>query len=357
MRLSVAMIFASDNWAGASDEVLAAITAAGRSGMVAAYGDDEMTRRVEARLAEIFEHEVAVALVPTGTAANALAVATFSPPWGAVVLHEEGHIAVDECGAAEALAGTRTIRFPGRRGRLEATDLARRLAETPQGLHHGTLSLLSLTLPNEYGLLYTPAEIAALTAAAKAHGLATHVDGARFANAVARLGCAPADLTWRAGVDAISFGGTKGGCFMAEALVLFDRGRAEELAFRRKRAGHLVSKHRLIAAQYLAWLEGGHWLALATRANAMADRLADGIEASGRTRLAWRPEANEIFVHMAPDLAERLKAAGARFYDWSVAALDADDRPRDGEALWRFVTSFATTKADVDGFLAALATA
>jgi len=349
------MIFASDNWAGASDEVLAAISEAGRSGMVAAYGDDDVTRRVEARLAEIFEHEVAVALVPTGTAANSLAVATFSPPWGAVVLHEEGHIAVDECGAAEALAGTRTIRLPGRRGRLDAADLARRLAETPQGIHHGTLSLLSLTLPNEYGLLYTPDEVAALTKVAHAHGLATHVDGARFANAVARLGCAPADLTWRAGVDAISFGGTKGGCFMAEALVLFDRGRAEELAFRRKRAGHLVSKHRLIAAQYLAWLADGHWLALAAHANAMADRLAAGIAASDRARLAWTPEANEVFAFLAPERAERLKAAGARFYDWSVAALDAADRPREGEALWRFVTSFATTEAEVDTFVAALA--
>lgn len=345
------MIFASDNWAGACDEVLDAIAAAGRAAPAAAYGGDDLTKRVEARLAEIFEHEVAVAFVPTGTAANALACALFTPPWGAIVAHEEAHLAIDEAGAPEAFSGARVLRLPGRRGKLEASDLVRRLAETPTGLHHGTLSLLSLTQANEYGLAYSAAEIAALAEVARAHGMAVHMDGARFANPLARMDASPADLTWKAGVDVLSFGGTKGGCFMAEAVILFSPEKREELAFRRKRAGHLLSKHRLIAAQFDAWLKGDLWLRLATRANAMADRLAEGLAASPNARLAWAPQANEVFAHLSTTTAERLQAAGAAFYDWSVAALAPADRPLPGDALHRFVTSFATTEADVDRFL------
>lgn len=348
------MTFSSDTWAGASEPVLAALLAAGRAGTLPAYGADDLTRRLEARLAELFEREVAVFLVATGTAANALSVAAFTPPWGAVVAHEEAHLAVDECGAPEFFSGARTLRLPGRRGRLEATELARRLDETPQGLHHGTLSVLSLTSPNEYGLLYAPAEIAALAAVAKSRAMAVHLDGARFANAVARLGCAPADLAWRAGVDVMSFGGTKGGCLMAEAVVLFDVSKRDTLAFLRKRAGQLVAKQRLIAAQYLAWLDDGHWLALATHANAMADRLAAGLAAKREAALAWAPEANEVFVTMRPDVARRLHDAGVRFHDWSVAALTPEDRPAEGEKLWRFVASFATTADEVDAVLARL---
>lgn len=349
------MNFASDNWAGASEPVLAAITAAGRAGPMPAYGTDPITRRLETRFAELFEHEVAVLLVPTGTAANALSIAALSPPWGAVVVHEEGHLAIDECGAPEFFAGIRTLRLPGRRGRLDAADLARRLDAHPQGLHHGTLSVLSLSEPNETGCLYRPDEIAALARIAHDRGLGVHMDGARLANALVRLGCSPADVTWKAGVDVLSFGGTKGGCLMAEAIVAFDPARRDALAFLRKRAGHLVSKQRLIAAQFEAWLDGGHWLTLAAHADAMADRLADGLAASPNARLAWRPEANEVFVFMTEPVAAALEAAGARFHDWSTAALGPEDAPRPGEKLWRLVASFATTPAEVDAFLAALA--
>ncbi len=354
MPLSGTMNFASDNWAGACDQVLDAISAAGRAAPSPAYGTDPLTERVEARLAEIFEHEVTVAFVPTGTAANALSCALFTPPWGAVVAHEEAHLAVDEAGAPEALTGARVLRLPGRRGKLNADDLARRLAETPTGLHHGTLSLLSLTQANEYGLAHSPAEVSALANVAKQHGMAVHMDGARFANALVRLPCSPADLTWKAGVDVLSFGGTKGGCFMAEAVILFSPERREELAFRRKRAGHLLSKHRLIAAQFDAWLTGDLWLDLARHADAMADRLAQGFEASPFARLAWSPEANEVFVHLPATIARDLTEAGVRFYEWSVAALEPDDRPPAGETLCRFVTSFATTSSEVDHFLALL---
>ena len=348
------MIFASDNWAGATPEVAAALHAAALAAPAPAYGNDEATRRLEARFAEIFEREVLVLPVATGTAANALAIAALAPPWGAVVAHEEAHLAIDECGAPEFFAGTRTLRLPAARGRLTADVLAARLAEIPRGLHHGALSVLSLTSPNEYGLVWRPDDMKATCDVAHAAGLAVHLDGARFANALARLGSTPAELTWKAGVDVLSFGGTKGGCLMAEAIVAFDLSLAERLAYLRKRAGQLISKHRLVVAQFEAWLANGHWLAVAAHANAMADRLADAIAASREVRLAWRPEANEVFAFMTPATAARLEAAGARFYDWSEAALAPEDRPREGEKLWRFVTSFATTDAEVDAFAALL---
>ena len=347
------MIFASDNWAGASPKVLAALTAAA-AGPAPAYGDDDVTRRLEAAFARAFERDVDVFPVATGTAANALAVAAFSPPWGTLLIHEEGHLAVDECGAPEFFAGTRTHALPGRFGKLDAADLAHRLAAWPIGVHHGRLSVLSITQANECGRVYGLDEIRALADVAHTHGLALHMDGARLANAVARLGCSLADVTWKAGVDVLSFGATKGGCLMAEAIVSFRPDRREELAYRRKRAGQLISKHRFVTAQFEAWLDGGHWLELAAHANAMADRLAAGLRAACGARLAWEPEANEVFVIMSRETAARLTAAGARFYDWSTAGLADDDRPGPGEALWRLVTSFATTPAEVDAFLTAL---
>lgn len=349
------MFFASDNWAGASPKVLAALAAAGAAGPLPAYGDDETTRRLEARFAELFEREVDVFPVATGTAANALAVAAFAPPWGHLLIHEDGHLAADECGAPEFFAGTRTVGLPGRFGKLDAADLARRLAVWPVGVHHGRPAVLSIAQANESGRIHTPAEVAAAADVAHAHGLALHMDGARFANAVARLGCTPAEVTWKAGVDVLSFGATKGGCLMAEAIVCFAPGKREELAYRRKRAGQLISKHRLITAQFEAWLDGGHWLDLASRANAMTDRLAAGIRGCRTARLAWEPEANEVFVVMTPTAAARLTAAGAHFHDWPTAGLAAEDRPGDGEALYRLVTSFATTTEEVDAFLALLA--
>lgn len=349
------MMFASDNWAGASPKVLDALVAAGRLGPLPAYGDDEITRRLQTRFAELFEREVDVMLVATGTAANALSVAAFSPPWGLLFIHEEGHLAVDECGAPEFFAGTRTHPLPGRLGKLDPTDVAARLADFPTGVHHGRPSVLSITQANEVGQIYALDEIAALAAAAHDNGLALHMDGARFANALVRLGCTPAEMSWKAGVDVLSFGGTKGGCLLAEAIVSFVPGKAEELAYRRKRAGQLISKHRIVAAQFEAWLDGGHWLDLAAYANAMADRLAAGLAQTPGARLAWRPQANEVFAVMPLASAAALEAEGARFYPWSAAALPPEDRLADGEGLYRLVTSFATTAAEVDTFLAALA--
>lgn len=344
------MLFSSDTWAGASEPVLAALLSAGRGAPQPAYGADDTTRRLEARFCELFEREVAVFLVTTGSAANALAVAALTPRFGAVVAHEEAHLAIDECGAPEFFTGARVLRWPAARGRFTPEDLDRRLSEVPRGLHHGELSVLSLTSPNEYGLVWRPEELAAVTSVAKRHGLAVHLDGARFANAIARLGCSPAEATWKAGVDVMSFGGTKGGCLMAEAIVVFDPARAGDLAYLRKRAGQLVAKQRTISSQFEAWLADGHWLELASHANAMADALAAVMAATPGVRLAWAPQANEVFVFMAPSRAATLEAGGARFHEWSTAALTDGDRPRDGEGLYRFVTTFATTAEDVAAF-------
>lgn len=349
------MNFSSDTWAGASEPVLAALLAAGRGGPAAAYGADPTTKRLEARFSELFERDVAVFLVTTGSAANALAVTALTPPWGAVVAHEEAHLAIDECGAPEFFSGARVLRWPAARGKFTPEDLDHRLSEAPRGLHHGELSVLSLTSPNEYGLVWSPAELAAVTGVAKAHGLSVHLDGARFANAIARLGCSPAEATWKAGVDVMSFGATKGGCLMGEAIVAFDLSLRERLAYLRKRAGQLVAKQRLVSAQFEAWLADGHWLTLAAHANAMATRLAEVFARAAGMRLAWAPQANEVFVFMDAARAAALETGGARFHEWSTAALIGDDRPRAGEVLCRFVTSFATTDAEIATFADLLA--
>ncbi len=350
-----AMNFSSDTWAGASEPVLAALLAAGRGGPVPAYGADQTTKRLEARFSELFERDVAVFLVTTGSAANALAVTALTPPWGAVVAHEEAHLAIDECGAPEFFSGARVLRWPAARGKFTPEDLDRRLSEAPRGLHHGELSVLSLTSPNEYGLVWSPAELAAVAGVAKAHGLSVHLDGARFANAIAASGCTPAETTWKAGVDVMSFGATKGGCLMGEAIVAFDLSVRERLAYLRKRAGQLVAKQRLVSAQFEAWLADGHWLTLAAHANAMATRLAEVFARADGMRLAWAPQANEVFVFMDGARAAALEAGGARFHDWSTAALIGDDRPGAGEVLCRFVTSFATTDEEIAAFADLLA--
>lgn len=349
------MIFASDNWAGASDKVMAGLAAA-NAGPAPAYGNDEITQRLTARMADLFERDVAVFLVATGTAANALACAAFAPPWGAVLGHRDAHLAVDECGAPEFFAGTKVVGLPGARGKIDPAGLVAALGEMPAGVvHHSQPAVLSLTQSTELGTVYTPDEIAELAGIARTRRMAVHMDGARFANAVSRLEVAPSTLTWRAGVDVLSFGATKGGAFMAEAVVLFDLSRTEALGYLRKRAAQLVSKHRFVAAQFDAWLDDEHWLDLADHANAMATRLATGLAGATKARLAWSPEANEVFVFMDSAVAAALRDRGAAFYEWSSTHLAAEDQPRAGEVLYRLVTSFRTTEAEVDQFTGLLA--
>jgi threonine aldolase len=333
--------FRSDNTAGVAPEILDAIAAA-NGGTAPSYGEDAITRRLKQRFAELFEREVAVFPVATGTAANALALATVTPPWGVVYCHALAHIHNDECGAPEFFAGgAKLLPLGGDEAKLAPAAIAAHLGELGV-VHHAQPAAISISQATEAGTLYRPAEIAALGALARRHGLALHMDGARFANAVAALGVAPAELTWRCGVDVLSFGATKNGAMAAEAVIVFDPAKAEDLAFRRKRAGHLFSKMRFLSAQLDAYLADGLWLELARHANAMAARLAAGLERVPGALLMHPAEANEVFVALPEPVIAALAAAGFGFYRWGGA----------GSTCLRLVTAFDTRADDVDAFIA-----
>ena len=336
------MNLCSDNAVGAAPEILRALEAASH-GTAMPYGNDDLTRRVEARLGEVFETDATVLLVATGTAANALALSVMTPPYGAVYCHAEAHVQVDECGAPEFYSGgAKLVPIAGADGKITADDLAR--AVTGAGFVHAVQpAAVSLTQASEAGTVYTPEETAAVAEVARRHGLGLHVDGARFANAVATLGCTPAEATWKAGVDALSFGATKNGALAAEAVVVFKPGLAETLGYRRKRGGHLFSKMRFLAAQWDAYLEGDLWLDLARHANAMAARLAAGLCTLPGVTLLHPVEANEIFARLPAAVIEGLLAADFAFYRWG---------PAENNEV-RLVTAFNTDPAGVDAFLAA----
>jgi threonine aldolase len=332
------MRFFSDNAAAACPEALAALGDANR--IDTAYDGDRWSQRLNSAFSELFEREVAALWVSTGTAANALALAALCPPYGRIICHRQAHIEVDECGAPEFYTGGAKLLLGDGEGAKLTPDavLALTAGIASDDVHRSQPAALSITNATEYGCVYTAEETAALGALCKARGLGFHVDGARFANAVASLDCAPADLTWRAGVDALSFGFTKNGGLAAEALILFDPALAEATHFRRKRAGHLLSKGRYLAAQILAMLEDRVWLRNARAANRAAARLA---AAAGADRLIHPVEANEMFVRVSEGEAAALRAQGFDFYDWGP-----------GEA--RLVTSWDSDPADVDAFAAAI---
>jgi threonine aldolase len=344
------MHFASDNAAGVAPAILRAIAAA-NDGFAHAYGDDAVTRRIERRFCDLFEREVAVFLAPTGTAANALALAHLTPPWGVVMCHREAHIISNECGAPEFFGnGLRLVGLPGDGGKIAPGTLALALdRHEGHSPHQMVPAMISLTQATEAGTVYRTGEVAALCALAHERGLAVHMDGARFANALVRLGVSPAEITWRAGVDVLSFGATKDGALAAEAVVFFDPARAAMMAERRKRAGHLVSKHRFIAAQFEAFLTEGLWLDLASHANRMADSLAAALKGLGLAPV-WNVEANLVFVLLPQDLHEHLQAAGAQYYDFHSDSLPGGRDIPAGHVLARLVTSFATTDADIEAF-------
>ena len=344
------MNFASDNAAPAAPEILASIAKA-NEGAALAYGNDSWTRRAERKIAELFEREVALFLVPTGTAANALAIAHLAPPWGAVLCHAEAHITTDECGAPEFFgSGLKLVGLAGGAGKITAEGLQGVLDQRQWGgPHHVSPAVLSLSQATEAGTLYGSDEIRSLAEVAHARGLWVHMDGARIANALARLNVSAAEATWKAGVDVLSFGATKGGALAAEAIVFFDPARGAGLAERRKRGGHLVSKHRFIAAQIEAYLADDLWLRLARHANAMADRLSQGLATVGFAPI-WPVEANAVFVALPVATIARLTSAGATFYQWKTDSLP-QPVPHDA-ALVRLVASLATTAAEVDRFIA-----
>jgi threonine aldolase len=345
------MQFASDNIVGASAAVLDAIVKA-NGGAAAAYGADAASSRVAARLAEIFETDVAVFPVTTGTAANALALAAAVPPYGLAFCHAEAHVLQDECGAPEFfMHGAKLLGLADPGGKLRPETIDASLQRLPSGVQQMPPRALSLSQATECGTLYSPDDVAALSHLCRKHGLALHMDGARFANALVALGCSPAEMTWKQGVDILSFGGTKNGCLMAEAVIVFDRSLAESLAYRRKRAGQTISKGRLIAAQFEAYLADDHWLANARHANRMARLMADGLQGLPGVRLAWPVEANEIFPILPVAMDRALHGAGANFRPWSDASLMPGEAVRAGEVLVRLVTSFATREEDVQLFI------
>ncbi len=347
------MFFASDNASGASPRVLDAIVRA-NTGFAMPYSADDQVRLAEAKISELFEKECTVFLVPTGTAANALALASLCPPWGAVFCHSDAHVMDDECGAPEFFTlGAKLVGVSGPRGKIDAKALEQVLAGYPRGLVKQVQpAALTLSQASESGTVYSLAEIAQLSAIARAAGLKVHMDGARFANALLKVKASPAQMSWKSGIDVLSFGCTKNGTLMCEAVIFFDKTLALDFAFRRKRSGHTVSKARYMGAQMLAYLEDGHWLELAGHANKMAQRLAKGLRGIDGVRLPWPSDVNEVFAVLPSSVDKALKKNGAVYYPWSAAALGEADRPAKGAAFVRLVTSFATDPADVDAFVA-----
>lgn len=345
------MIFASDNWAGAADEIAESLRRHS-GGFSPAYGESELDKRLEQRFNELFEREVAVFFVGTGTAANSLALSAVNRPGGFVLCHREAHLIEDECGAPEFFtSGARLAPIDGSRGKMDPDALRRGLERfDPNFVHHGQPMAVSVTQATECGTVYSVDELAEIAQHAHDFGLPLHMDGARFAAAMVRQGVTPAEMSWKSGVDVLSFGATKNGCWCAEALVFFDPKMAKQLPFIRKRAAQLFSKSRFIAAQFHAYLDDDLWIRLARHANQMADRLAEALVALDQMAIAWQCESNELFVTMPKTLADRLLEQGAKFYPWPVPA-DFAPRLADGHGLYRLVTSFATTQQDVDQFV------
>lgn len=333
------MRFFSDNAAAVSQPVLDAMVAT--NAMDAPYDGDALSQRLDSAFSELFETDVTAFWVSTGTAANALALAALCPPYGSIVCHEEAHIQNDECGAPEFYGhGIKLLLGTGDGAKLAPDEVERIAASIRADDHQTQIAALSITQVSEYGMVYTPEEVATLGALCRSRGWGLHMDGARFANAVAHLDCAPADVTWRAGVDIMSFGCVKNGAMSAEAIILFGeaRGKAQEIRYRRKRGGHLLSKGRYLAAQILAMLEGDLWLANARAANAGAQLIAQA--APGR--LIYPAEANEVFIRLSAEEAAGLRAKGFDFYDWGI-----------GEA--RFVTSWNQSTEEIRPLAEAIA--
>ncbi|HEX9703154.1 MAG TPA: low specificity L-threonine aldolase [Rhodospirillales bacterium] len=335
------MNFASDNTTGAAPEILAALERA-NDGRLMPYGNDDLTRAAEKAVADLFETDAKVFFVATGTAANSLALSAMAPPFGGIYCHETAHINDSECGAPEFFAGgAKLLPIAGAHGKIAAKDLDAALAQVPPGrVHHVKPAAVSITQATETGAVYPLDEVTAIAEVCRKRRVRLHMDGARFANAVAALGCSPAEATWKAGVEALSFGATKNGALTAEAVVLFAADLANDFAFRRKRAGHLFSKMRLLSAQMAAYVKDDLWLRNARQANAMAARMAKGLAAIDGVSLTHPVEANILFPRLTKPMIAGLKKDGYGFYE------------RGGDGVVRLVMAYDTRPEDVDGFLA-----
>ena len=338
------MNFSSDTAAPAHPAILQALADA-NNGPAPSYGSDAWTERAREALCRVFECDLDIWLVQSGTAANALALATLCPPHGSILCHEEAHIERDERGAPEFFTGGAKLSLlPGLHGRIDLGALGRRLAANrPDFVHETPAHVLSLSNLTECGAAYRPFEIAERAAIASKAELAVHLDGARFANALVSTGATPAEMSWRAGVDVMSFGATKNGALGCEAIILFGsaRQRLGDLKARAKRAGHMPPKMRYAAAQMSAYLKDDLWLDLARRAHASALELSRAIIAKGG-ELAHPVDGNEVFIHLPEGMAARLSSAGAGFYPWM-------------DGSYRFVCSWATTPDDVAALTATIA--
>lgn len=337
------MNFGSDNTSGAAPEILAAITAA-NDGTSMPYGNDALTQSIETRIADLFETDARVFLVPTGTAANAISLAALSPAYGAIFCHAGAHINTDECGAPEFYTGgAKLVGLSADKPLLDLSDLEAELAKPDRGVHHVRPAAISISQAAETGAVYAPNAVRAIADLAHAKNMKVHMDGARFANAVAAMGCSPADASWKSGVDVLCFGATKNGALMAEAVVVFDDALAETIPYLRKRGGHLASKMRFLAAQFDAYLTDELWLKNAQHANAVAARMAAGLSAIDGIELAWGAPANEIFVDVPTTVADGLEKDGFIFYRW---------QPMGAMVRLRLVTAFNSLLADADAFVA-----
>ena len=337
------MNFCSDNVTGVAPEIMAALVAV-NEGTAMPYGDDECSQRLQAKFSQLFETAVTVFPVATGSAANSLALSVITPPFGAIYCHAESHINADECGAPEFYTGgAKLVTLPGSHGKISAADLAKTLDKAGAGVvHHVQPAAVSITQATEAGTVYRVDEVRDIAEVTHAHNIKLHMDGARFANAVVSLGCTPADITWRAGVDVLSFGATKNGAMAAEAVVFFDPDLAQTFSYRRKRGGHLFSKMRFLSAQLEAYIKDNLWLRNATHANKMAAKLAEGLTKLPGVNLCHPVEANEIFIQLDELVIERLLAAGFRFYRWEQGG---------NYTTVRLVTAFNTKEEDVIAFL------
>jgi threonine aldolase len=331
------MRFFSDNAAAAHPAVIEAIAEANR--LDTAYDGDEWSQRLDRAFSDLFETQVRALWVTTGTAANCLALAALCPPYGAIICHRDAHIENDEAGAPGFFThGAKLMLVDGPGAKVAPDAVGQAVGRIRKDVHQVQPKALSITNATEYGLAYTTAEVAALGEVAKRHKLGFHMDGARFANAIVATGDSPADVTWRAGVDALSFGFVKNGGLNAEALILFDTALADEVAVRRKRAGHLLSKGRMLAAQILAMLDNDLWLANGRAANAAAQTIAR----AGGERLVYPVEANEIFLRVSPEEAARLRGLGFDFYDWAPGEIRlVTSWDQQGEAVEKLAQAIA----------------
>ncbi len=344
------MNFASDNWAGATPEVMAALNGA-NAGFAPAYGGDALTAAVKERFAAVFEHAVEVWFTGTGTGANSLSLSGLTRPGGVVFAGAEAHVNADESNAFEFQSGgMKIIGLPSPDGRIEPEAFTAALTRHPDGGRTVPVAL-SLTNATEWGTVYAPAQVAELSAIARGRGLLVHTDGARFGNAVAATGATPAELTWKSGVDFMSFGATKNGAWAAEAIVSFRPGLFDGMEQRRQRAGHVFSKARFVAAQFEGYFADGAWLKRAGHANAMAERLRVGLRQSNRARLAWESAINEVFAVVPVEVLAAVRAAGGAMHEWPAETAAEDRRPGAGEVMVRLVTSWATDDGEVQRFL------